>query len=285
MIVSLASNFVPKYKKIGILPQRNVAKKLILRGNEINDKSWNLIPEDLKISFAKLYNKHGKSFFKKAYKELVKYMDLQGFAPKKVKFVRCDKTTAATFDECLNRIGYSINEYKYFYSKPDQLGSLAHELQHCKQSVNLIRSKSVGAEGYADAISERLVCERIKKMKDNGSFKLAYEKALKNGNLDEFLNSQKKYFYKIIFPLVRKNFSKAIRMPKLDETPAQKIEIMKNLNALRYYVQPSESFLNSVKYSRNFREIEAHYAGIEMERYYKTFERFLEDFSRKSSAN
>lgn len=271
MRISIITTTIQKCRNITLSGQSNVAKKFVKQGSKITDESWNSIPENLRISFSKLYNKTGKSFLKKAYKELVKSMELKGFAPKNLKFKDCGESVEAIFDECFNRIWYS-DRYISSIEKSNQIGSLAYQLAQCRQSVDLIRSPSVGVERYVETLSQRVLDNNLKDSPFNEGFKQHYLAAVEKGEGEDFLKSVKFFYCKKLLPKICENFSKAVKMTKIEETPAQKILIEEQLVALKSYSNGSKD---------NLQVAEAFLAESEIKNYYKIFEDFCNKFLNK----
>lgn len=110
--------------------------------------------KDLKIIFKKLEGLEGDDFSKTAYKELVKYMNLEDCAPKELTFENSEgRPIASDYKWYENKV---IVYRNYFdkSSKSEKLGYIAHELTHCKQTSNILKTDHPNiVQQYAFAIA------------------------------------------------------------------------------------------------------------------------------------
>ena len=108
--------------------------------------------QKLDAIFKKLDGKEGLDFVNTAYAELTKFMELDGIAPKEI-----------TWEKNEGR-AYIVGDYRFynnsivFYTdnfmkmdKAAQLGLLAHELTHCKQLANMLRTEGLDVAKIASA--------------------------------------------------------------------------------------------------------------------------------------
>lgn len=235
------------------------------------------VPENLQIAFERIKNKEGKRFVKAAYKELIKNMDLQGVVPKKLKFVKLPPNTNAKYDDIYNRIYYSKDAVSK-NPKSKQIGTLEHELTHCKQSCDLIRSSNISIEKYAAALAEAKVHQR--RISYDKRFWGPYLEARRNGNGKKFISDTIKSCSNSLLPDLKKGFAQVLKLPKIKGTPERNIYLNKNLEAIKSHINSDVARVSIKHYLNNFREKEAFEAGNKMENYYKAFEEFCNRFSR-----
>lgn len=118
------------------------------------DLNKNQTDKDLKVIFKKLDGLNGDEFAKTAYKELVKYMHLEDCAPKEITFEKSEgRPLASDYKWYENKI-IVYRDYFDKSSKSQKLGYIAHELTHCKQTANILKTDDPNiVKQYAFAIA------------------------------------------------------------------------------------------------------------------------------------
>ncbi len=258
-------------------------KNLINRGNvfspiEVEAKTdqflsanlLSLLPSDFKTIFAEVHNKEGKSFVRVVYSELKKSMGLSGLAPKEIVFKELSDGINAEYDDLYNVIYYSPKALKE-NSKAKQVGTIAHELTHCKQSCDLIMNNAIGVDGYAQALAERKISKQRQDISDI-KFQKAYMAAKKQGKNGQFImnlvNIKKEYFT----PLLKQSFANVDRLPKVKADSKSAFYLRNNLLSLSCY---SKSRVYDFSLVEHFREKQAYEVGSKYENYYKICENLL----------
>ncbi len=139
---------------------------------------------DLSIVFKKLEGLEGDDFAKTAYKELVKHMGLEDSAPKELTFESKEgRRIASDYKWYENKI---IVYRNYFdkASKAQKLGYIAHELTHCKQTTNILKTDSPNiVQQYAFAIA---TSDFRAAMVTNPQTRENFVKALQIGKANEY---------------------------------------------------------------------------------------------------
>lgn len=139
---------------------------------------------DLKVIFKKLEGLEGDDFAQTAYKELVKYMGLEDCAPAELTFEEKEgRPIASDYKWYENKV---IVYRNYFdkASKAEKLGFIAHELTHCKQTTNILRTDAPNIlQQYAFAIA---ASDFRAAMITNPQARLGFIKAQQAGNADEY---------------------------------------------------------------------------------------------------
>lgn len=112
--------------------------------------------KDLDEIFKKLDGKDGKEFADTAYSELVKYFGLEGIAPKSITWEKNEgRPIIGDFRFYDNSVVF-YTDYFMQNDKATQLGTIAHELTHCKQLANMLTTEGITVEkiAYAYAVSD-----------------------------------------------------------------------------------------------------------------------------------
>ncbi len=139
---------------------------------------------DLKVVLKKLEGLNGDDFAKTAYRELVKYMGLEDCAPKELTFEEKEgRPIASDYKWYENKI---IVYRNYFdrATKAEKLGYIAHELTHCKQTTNILKTDSPNIiQQYAFAIA---TSDFRAAMTTNPQAKQNFVKALQAGKANEY---------------------------------------------------------------------------------------------------
>ncbi len=67
---------------------------------------------------------------------------------------------------------------------------ISHELKHCEQFGNILRTGNIGVSEYARAITENSLKRALDKSSFDIMLKSRYEQALKQGKGEEFIKKQ-----------------------------------------------------------------------------------------------
>ena len=139
---------------------------------------------DLSVVFKKLEGLEGDDFAKTAYKELVKYMGLEGLAPKELTFEPKEGRPIASDYKWYENKVVVYRDYFDKASKAEKLGYIAHELTHCKQTTNILKTDSPNiVQQYAFAIA---TSDFRAAMVDNMQMRLGFVKAKQMGKANEY---------------------------------------------------------------------------------------------------
>ncbi len=140
--------------------------------------------KDLDEIFKKIDGKDGKEFADAAYSELVKYFGLEGIAPKAITWEKNEgRPIVGDFRFYDNSVVF-YTDYFMQNDKATQLGTIAHELTHCKQLANMLTTEGISVEkiAYAYAVSDmRAMLTRNPKVIE------MYKQAKNNGKEKEFM--------------------------------------------------------------------------------------------------
>ena len=289
-------NFIPKSNSLEKLPQQdeiklsteNKKKKTkkiliaigaigvaaativgIVRGNIKKTKILNSIPDDLKAVFGKIKDKNGDDFINETYSQMVKHMGLEGIAPSKIGKIGSDGLMSITggFNPIQNTIGYSEG----FYTKVDkikQLNMISHELKHCQQATDFLRTEGIGVEEYAKAWAETCVQSKIK----DPLFKaLTYEPAIKIGKGEELLEQLRKNTYEQFKNELEQNYSEVLKLPKISADSDEGKRIYKLFEGCKNYEGLGMFGLGSENYRNNPLEVDAYAFGDKIEKFFRDF--------------
>ena len=146
-----------KSKRNKILAGLAIATTALVIGISVykKKKALNSIPPELKELFNSLKEKSGKEYIDDAYSGLVKHMGLDDIAPKSVNLTdNADGIFSITggYNPLENTIEYSKGFSKRL-NKEQQFNMLSHELTHCKQFTQVIRTEGLGVEALAEGIA------------------------------------------------------------------------------------------------------------------------------------
>ena len=174
------------------------------------------IPSEYKSIFANLEGRTGQEFVDTAYGNMVSHMKLNGIAPKKITINDNDGIISVTggYDYINNTIGYS----KGFLEKltpQQQMNLISHELKHCEQFSNILRTENIGVKEYARVISENSLKRALDKSSFEFMLKNRYEQALKQGKGDEFIKKTIDSWTEKLIPEIETNFSEVLKLPKI----------------------------------------------------------------------
>lgn len=241
----------------------------IIRGNKNKTKILNSIPDDLKTVFGKIKDKNGDDFINEAYSQMVKHMGLEGIAPGKIGKTGSDGVMSITggFNPIQNTIGYSEG----FYTKVDkikQLNMISHELKHCQQATDFLRTEGIGVEEYAKAWAETCVQSKIK---DPLFRALTYEPAIKNGKGEDLLEQLRKNTYEQFKNELEQNYSEVLKLPKISADSDEGKRIYKLFEGCKNYEGLGMFGLGSENYRNNPLEVDAYAFGDKIEKFFGAF--------------
>lgn len=242
----------------------------IAKGKAHKAELLNSIPDDLKTVFAKLKNKNGDEFVDEAYKEIVKHLGLEGIAPGKIERNGADglMTITGGFIPTQNKIGYSDG----FFTKLDrrkQINLLSHELKHCKQTTDFLRTEGIGIEEYAKAWAESCV-----QMELNNPFKgMLYKKILEKGGkeADELLENLRKKVFEQIKTSLEENYSEVLKMPKISADSDEGKKIHELFKGCKNYEGLGMLGFGSDNYKNNPLEVDAYAFGDKIEEFFTNY--------------
>lgn len=232
-------------------------------------KLINSIPDDLKSIFSKIKDKNGDEFIDEAYSQMVKYLGLEGFAPGKIGKTGVDGVMSITggFNPAKNTIGYSDG----FFTKLDkrkQLNLLSHELRHCKQSIDFLRTEGIGVDEYAKVWTE--VC--IKSKLNDPFFKvMAYKPAVEAGKGEELLEQLRIKIYKATKEDLEQNYSEVFKLPKIKADSEEGKTIHKMFEGCKNYEGLGMFGTRSSNYKKNPLEVDAYGFGDKIEKLFCDF--------------
>ena len=107
--------------------------------------------ENLDVLFETLKDKDGKEFANAAYEGLVKIMGLEGSAPVEITWEKNEGRPIIGDYRFYDNTIVFYTDYFFKQDKAEQLATIAHELTHCKQTVNVLRTEGIPVERYAYA--------------------------------------------------------------------------------------------------------------------------------------
>lgn len=229
------------------------------------EKLLKQIPEDLQVRFGKLKDLQGEEFVKKAYSEMVEYMGLKGIAPKTIKNSGADSALSITggYNPIENTIGYTDGFFNTM-PKEEQIGMLTHELQHCKQFTNMLRTEGITVEKYVEAHVNSTINELINNPLNNLQFHVQYKKAKEIGKEIEFIKQVKDNWTKALVKKVNENYKDILVMPKIKADSPEGIKAFEHLKASGEYEGLDFMGIGSEKYKNNPIEVEAYAMGDKM---------------------
>lgn len=138
---------------------------------------------DINVFFQKLEGKEGKDFADTAYKELVKLYGLSDVAPKELTYEKNEgRPIVSDYWWYENKV-VVYEDYFKKASKAEQLGYIAHELTHCKQTTNILRTEGLPVQAYAMAIA---TSDFKANVITNPEVKTSFQKAMSQGKEKEY---------------------------------------------------------------------------------------------------
>ena len=229
------------------------------------------IPPELQTRFSAIKDLKGKEFVDRAYSELVEYMGLKGVAPKEVAIKNTDGLLCVTggYNFIDNTIEFSEG-FLTKLNKEGQLGMMAHELRHCKQFTDMLRTEGITVEKYVESVVKSMM-EEAKNDALNFQYQAAYNKAKEQGRLQEFLANVKKQWTEDLSKKVRENYKDVLAMPKIKADSPDGIKAYENLKANSEYVGLGFLGTGSDAYRNNPLEVDAYAFGDKMNEMFQKF--------------
>lgn len=250
-----------------------VGAAVVTRGRAIQkQKLLAQIPNDLQVRFESLKNLKGKDFVDKAYSEMVDYMGLKGIAPEKIIKDGTDgiMSVQGGYSMLDNTISYTPGFFDKL-NKAKQLNLLSHELTHCKQYTNILRTEGITVEKYVESIVDSMIKNSIKSPLDNPGFTNQYKKAVEKGAEKEFLARVKESWSKDLTAKVQESYKDVLKMPKIKADSPEGKKAYEYLKANSEYEALDAFGFGSDAYKNNPLEIEAYAFGDKIEAYFNKF--------------
>ncbi len=193
-------------KSIQSLPNsKAITGQDLISGNNISFK-------DLDKLFKEIKNLEGREFADAAYSGLVKLLGLEGMAPEKITWEKSEGRDYIVGDYRFynNSIVFYTDNYDKL-DKATQLGLLAHELTHCKQFVNMIRTEGLSIDkiAYAHAVADMRAM-----LINNPAIVEKYKKAQAEGKEKEFIQKNTMLWAIKTAEEIKQAHAKTIQMPK-----------------------------------------------------------------------
>lgn len=230
------------------------------------------IPNEVRPLIENLEGKTGQEFVDTAYENMVNHMKLNGIAPKKMSINSKDGVMSVTggYDYINNTIGYSQGFLEKL-TPQQQMNLISHELKHCEQFSNILRTENIGVSEYARAIAENSLKRALDKSSFEFMLKNRYEKALQNGKGEEFIQQTIDIWTKKLIPQIETNFADVLKMPKIKAGSPEGIKASQHLEALKNYEGLDMFGFGSGNYRNNPLEVEAYAYGDNIEKLIKDF--------------
>ncbi len=230
------------------------------------------IPNEYKTIFANLEGKTGQEFVDTAYENMVNHMKLNGIAPKSISITGADGVMSVNggYDYVSNTIRYS-QSFVEKCAPQQQINLLSHELKHCEQFTNILRTENIGVSEYARTIAENSLKQSLSKSSFDFMLKSRYEQALKQGKGEEFIQKTVDNWTKDLIPQIETNFAEVLKLPKIKANSPEGIKAVQDLKAMRNYEGLDAFGFGSETYKNNPLEVEAYAFGDSIEKIFKGF--------------
>lgn len=266
--INLVKRPVDKLKK-DIKNKVNLQKNTNSKKSEIISKN---IPSEYKAIFADLEGKTGQEFVDTAYGNMVNHMKLNGIAPKRITINGNDGIMSVNggYDYINNTIKYSQGFLEKL-TPQQQMNLISHELTHCEQFSNILRTENIGVNEYAKAIAKNSLKKALDKSSLDFILKNKYEKALEQGKGEEFIKKIVDSWTKQLVPEIETNFSEVLKLPKIKASSPEGIKAVKDFNAMKNYEGLDMFGFGSQNYRNNPLEVEAYNFGDNIEKLFKKF--------------
>lgn len=255
--------------------KKDIKNKVNLQKNTNSKKSVIIsknIPSEYKAIFADLEGKTGQEFVDTAYGNMVNHMKLNGIAPKRITINGNDGIMSVNggYDYINNTIKYSQGFLEKL-TPQQQMNLISHELTHCEQFSNILRTENIGVNEYAKAIAKNSLKKALDKSSLDFILKNKYEKALKQGKGEEFIKKIVDSWTKQLVPEIETNFSEVLKLPKIKASSPEGIKAVKDFNAMKNYEGLDMLSFGSQNYRNNPLEVEAYNFGDNIEKLFKKF--------------
>lgn len=269
-----AASLKAKIKKsIENIQNRKTTKKQHSNNIQKSIKTTENIPNELKVIFEELNGKTGKEFVDLAYQKMVNYMKLEGIAPNSI-IIQGESGLAKAkggYDPVTNTIEFSKGFIENLTNE-QQINLLSHELKHCEQFNNMIRTEGIGVKEYAKAIAENNVKNALNPSSFNNYwFRFKYNQAVENGTGEEFLQKTIDKGTEKLIADIETNFAQVLKMPKIKANSPEGIKAVEQLEAQRHYEGLGFLGIGGEKYKNNPLEKEAYVFGDNIGQLYKAF--------------
>ena len=230
------------------------------------------IPHELQVRFEKLKNLSGKDFIDNAYNEMVDYMGLKGIAPKEILINGNDGLMSITggYNPMLNKITYSSG-FVTKLTKDQQLTMLSHELKHCEQFTNMLRTEGLTVEKYVESTVDNYINNAIRTPYQSVHFSIAYSRAREAGTVKEFLAKMKNAWIQELAKEVRQNFAEVLKLSKFKADSPEARKAFEHLRANSEYEGLNIFGTGSDTYRNNPLEVEAYAFGDKIGTMFKKF--------------
>lgn len=230
------------------------------------------IPNEYKPVFANLEGKTGQEFVDSAYENMVNHMKLNGIAPKSINIGSKDGIMSVNggYDYINNTIEYSQGFLEKL-TPQQQMNLISHELKHCEQFSNILRTENIGVSKYARTIAENSLKQALDKSSSDFILKSRYEQALKQGKGEEFIQKTIDNWTKELIPKIETNFSEVLKLPKIKATSPEGIKAVQDLESMKNYEGLNALGFGSENYRNNPLEVEAYAFGDKIEKIFKNF--------------
>lgn len=274
-LVKRPADQLKKYvkNKVNVLKTKNkTSSKIEIKNPKKSVIISKNIPSEYKPIFANLEGKTGQDFVDTAYGNMVSHMKLNGIAPKKITINSNDGIMSVTggYDYINNTIGYSQGFLEKL-TPQQQMNLISHELKHCEQFSNILRTENIGVSEYARTIAENSLKRALDKSSLDFMLKSKYEKALKQGKGEEFIKKTVDNWTKQLIPKIETNFSEVLKLPKIKANSPEGIKAVQDLEAMKNYEGLNLFGFGSEKYRNNPLEVEAYAFGDNIEKLFKDF--------------
>ena len=262
-------------KKIGIATAilatlATIATIAITKGKAARKtKLLSQIPKDLQVKFEKIKKLNGEDFTNRAYGEIVDYMGLKGIAPNKILFEGKGGFMGGIqggYDPSLNTITFTKNFINA--NKDSQISMLAHELTHCRQFTNMLRTEGIGVEKFVETQVKNTFENALR---NDILFKIKFENAKKIGQESQFIKVVKETWTQQFTERINKNFADVLKLPKIKADSSEGVKAFSDLKAYESYPGLGMFGMGSDAYRNSPLEIEAYGFGDKMKDLFNKF--------------
>lgn len=274
-LVKIPVDRVKKYlkNKVNLLKIKNETSSTIKTTNSKKSIAISKnIPSEYKPIFTNLEGRTGQEFVDTAYGNMVSYMKLNGIAPKRITINSNNSVMSVTggYDYIKNTIEYSQGFLEKL-TPQQQMNLISHELKHCEQFSNILRTENIGVKEYARTISENSLKRALDKSSSEFMLKSRYERALNQGKGEEFIKKTIDNWTKELTHEIETNFSEILKLPKIKANSPEGIKAVQDLEAMKNYEGLNAFGFGTEKYRNNPLEVEAYTFGDNIEKLFEDF--------------
>jgi hypothetical protein len=209
--------------------------------------------KDINEVFKALDGKKGKDFADTAYKELVKYFDLSDVAPKELSWEDSEgRPIVSDYRWYENKVVL----YKDYFKKAkpeEQIGYIAHELTHLKQTTNILRTENLPVQTYAVAIATSDFKANVMR---NPQMQKAFQKALSEGTQDRFAKYMIQMGASQTYKELNTVFADVLKMPKHSLSSPEGQKALKDVQAQATYNGADEKAYNNCELEKEAMSVE-----------------------------